>query len=239
MGLWDTPYVDVQFGRAGDTVISGGSGAVGEEWGWGGETGLPHGYRYMDRKESLTLPRPASRRIRRGVWRWRIHRRPNKKQKQTMKTQIEIEVGSESLMVRGPYSDSNNSKYRTLGGKFTDGRWQLPDNETTREKLAELFGSKSELVEVKVPVNHASVFGYGTLQIGGYVLATRRYRDGRVEMPHGVSVASGGFPSSGGSQKSPRVCPDDETVLRLTCRESFANSHGLERFTQGATTVEV
>ena len=156
-----------------------------------------------------------------------------------MKTQIEIAVDEGHISVKGPYSTSNNDTWRKLGGKFTDGRWVIPDNDTSRHEVSNLFGSKSPLVEVAVSDEHPSVFGYGSRQIGGYVLASRRGRDSRVEMPAGVSVVSGSFPSSGGSAKSPAVYATVGTVFRLTCRDSFATAMGLEKFVQTQPTVEI
>jgi antitoxin component HigA of HigAB toxin-antitoxin module len=150
----------------------------------------------------------------------------------TQKTQIEIEVTESGVSVTGPYSESNNTVYRSLGGKFAGGHWTLPDNQTTRETLAELFGTKSEIVEVLVPRDATT--GGKIAQIGGYVLASRRGRDYRVEMPDGVSLAAGHFRSSGGSVKNPSVSLDSDVVFRLSCRWSFAESHGLEIAEQSA-----
>ncbi len=112
--------------------------------------------------------------------------------------QVKIEVIEGTVHVVGPYSTENNDVWRSLGGKFTGGRWVLPDNETTRQKIAAMFGTKSEEVEVLVP-NERLTDGE-IVQIGGYVLAQRRGRDSRVEMPDGVSLAAGYFPSSRASE---------------------------------------
>ena len=89
--------------------------------------------------------------------------------------QVKIEVIEGTVHVVGPYSTENNDVWRSLGGKFTGGRWVLPDNETTRQKIAKMFGAKSEEVEVFVP-NERLTDGE-IVQIGGYVLAQRRGRD--------------------------------------------------------------
>ena len=143
-----------------------------------------------------------------------------------MQTKIEIIEQDNTLRVTGPYSEENNTRWRSLGGKFSGGAWILPDNDTSRETVAELFGTKSEEVDVLVPKSKTS--GYQILQIGGYVLAQRRDRDSRVQMPDGVSLAAGEFSSSGGSRKSPAVCAASDVVFRLRCRKSFADAHGLE-----------
>lgn len=142
-----------------------------------------------------------------------------------MQTSFSVNAGK--IQVSGPFSEKNNTVWRSLGGKFSDGAWSIPDNPSARERIESMFGAKSEIVDVLVPIGHPEVKGSGTLQIGGYVLASRRFRDGRVAMPSGVSLAAGSFPSSGGSVKSPRVSAADDTVFRLSCRASFAAAMNL------------
>ncbi len=140
-----------------------------------------------------------------------------------MQTQITVQDGK--ILVSGPYSETNNARYRAHGGKFAGGNWVLPDNDATRATIAELFGTKSEEVEVLIS---ASALSDGQIvQIGGYVLAQRRGRDYRVQMPDGVALDAGNFRESGGSVKNPRVGIDDDMVFRLRCRKSFAEAHGL------------
>ena len=146
-----------------------------------------------------------------------------------MKTQIEINVTSNGIQVTGPFSAANNTRYRELGGKFQGGSWMLPDNETSRLAVSEMFGSKSELVQVLIPDDIARGGDTGaTVQYCGYVLASRRGRDYRVQMPEGVSLAEGSFPSSGGSMKNPSVNAASGTVYRLICRRSFAEQNNLQ-----------
>lgn len=150
-----------------------------------------------------------------------------------MQTQIQVQDGK--ILIAGPYSEDNNQKWRELGGKFVSGNWVLPDNDTSRSTVAELFGSKSDEVDVLVPANQLS--DGQIVQIGGYVLAQRRARDSRVKMPDGVSLAEGSFRSSGGSVKNPRVSFDYDLVFRLRCRKSFAESNGLSIAPQSNTTM--
>jgi hypothetical protein len=154
-----------------------------------------------------------------------------------MKTQIDISARDGKIAVVGPFSTENNTNWRELGGKFSGGAWLLPDNKTTRETLVELFGAKSELVEVEVPASRAR--GDAIVQIGGYVLAQRRDRDSRVCMPDGVSLLRGRFSASGGSRKSPRVEIDKDVVFRLVCRSSFAEANHLKLAEEAAPIIEV
>ena len=150
--------------------------------------------------------------------------------------QVSICIDGDKVIVQGPYSESNNNAWRALGGKFIQGAgggWHIPDNDTTRLKIVELFGAPANAVEVLVPSDKFE--GYSILQIGGYVLAQRRGRDQRVTMPEGVSLATGEFPSRGGSVKSPTVSEPRDTVFRLACRAEFAARHGLDVATPSQT----
>ena len=142
-----------------------------------------------------------------------------------MNSQISISIDNNTITVVSPYSAANNVVYRNLGGKFADGAWRLTDNDASRARLAELFGVKSDEIDALVS---ADELRGDVHQIGGYVLAERRGRDWGVKLATGVSLASGGFPSSGGSRANPAVSAHSGTVYRLRCRRSFAEAHGLE-----------
>jgi formylmethanofuran dehydrogenase subunit C len=152
-----------------------------------------------------------------------------------MQTTITVEDGK--ISVRGPFSQLNNTRWRELGGKFAGGAWVLPDNDTSREIIRDLFGAKSDIVEVLVPRDATE--GYGILQKGGYVLAQRRSRDSRVEMPDGVSLAAGSFRSGGGSFKSPAVAAESDVVFRLKCRKEWAERMKLEIVVAAASAIEI
>lgn len=138
--------------------------------------------------------------------------------------QTTIEVDGE-LVVTGPFSPDNNEAWRGCGGKFSNGSWRMPDTPANREAIARRFGAKSPLVDVLVEA--AKLRDGSVVQIGGYVLASRRGRDYAVRMPDGVSLESGSFSASGGSVKSPRVCAGSDVVFRLRCRQDFATRVGL------------
>lgn len=153
-----------------------------------------------------------------------------------MNSQISISIDNNTITVVSPYSAVNNVAFRELGGKFADGAWRLPDNDSSRSRLAELFGSKSDEVDALVSADTL----YGDVhQVGGYVLAERRGRDWAVRLATGVSLASGGFPSSGGSRANPSVSAHSGTVYRLRCRRSFAEAHGLEIAPATVTTSSI
>lgn len=149
--------------------------------------------------------------------------------------QTKIEVADGRIMIRGPFSEENNVVWRSLAGKFSGGAWVLPDTDTARAKIAELFGEKSDDVTVVLP--GSKVGGAQIVQIGGYVLASRRGRDCSVQLADGCSLASGQFSSGGGSMKNPRV-GSEAVVYHLTVRRSFAEVNGLEIVTQAAPEAE-
>lgn len=140
--------------------------------------------------------------------------------------QVTINITSDTIVVVGPYSEKNNDTWRSLGGKFRNGAWHLPDNETARTEIAAMFGKRSEDVQALVP---SSILKDGkTIQIGGYVLARRRYRDSPVTLENGVTLARGAFSQRGGSVKSPSISLDSDVIFVLTCRQAFAEANNLE-----------
>lgn len=151
--------------------------------------------------------------------------------------QTQINVTTEGIIIAGPYSAENNDVWRSLGGKFAGGAWIVPDNATSRETVAKLFGAKSDLVDVLIP---SAVTGRGAIaQIGGYVLASRRGRDYAAKLADGVSLAAGRLPASGGSVKNPSVAAGPDVVYRLRCRVSFALENNLEIAGNEPATVEI
>ena len=153
--------------------------------------------------------------------------------------QITITINNDqTITVCGPYSELNNTAYRALGGKYVSPKgWILPDNDTVRAKLAELFGGKSEIVDALVPAD--KIIGTNIVQIGGYVLASRRTRDSQVTMPEGVSLHVGSFARSGGSVKNPRIGDLAGVVFRLSCRQSFAVVRQLELCTPKLSQIDI
>lgn len=152
-------------------------------------------------------------------------------------TQISITISDNRITVSGPYSPSNNEIYRSIGGKFSDGSWSIPDTQNAREQIADLFGTKSDLITVEIPVG--KILDDDIVQIGGYVLASRRGRDSRVLIPEGVTLARGTIPSSGGSVKNPRVDPSADAVFHLVCRKSWADKHGLTPIETTAHSIDI
>ena len=140
-----------------------------------------------------------------------------------MKTQITVVETTEAIAVEVPFSQANNETFRSLGGKFDreSGRWIFPRTETTKKMIAKLFGEESPLSTVEV--TRAAITEIDNQwQHGGYVIATRRERDGSVCTPTGVQLAAGNWARSGGSKANPRVTGTDlriEVVVRRAYAE--------------------
>jgi len=90
------------------------------------------------------------------------------------------------------------------------------DEQKVREKCVLLYGTDGERTAPTCTIRY-SVGGRDghTLSLGGRTLVRRKGRDYRVALGDGVVVLEGGFPSSGGSVKNPRVNAHDGTVLEV------------------------
>ena len=150
----------------------------------------------------------------------------NKPRKSKMKSQIEIVKENEQVLLRAPYSTTNNNAYRARGGKFDRDKaaWIFDDTTATQKMIDDLFGSESPLCRIRLTEREIAEDG-NEWKIGGYVIATRRGRDFRVDSPVGVQLENGQWQSSGGSVKTPRVSGRD-IVVNIVVRRSFAERLG-------------
>lgn len=147
-----------------------------------------------------------------------------------MDIQAEIKVNASEVSIHAPYSDLNNARFRSIGGKFKDKAWRFGNTPVVHTLIEELWGASNNLVEVLVDLDASEdllSYRQGIMQLGGYVLAQRKARDYAATVTDGVLVQAGGFHSSGGSVKYPAVNPLDDTVLSLYVREDFALKHKL------------
>lgn len=147
-----------------------------------------------------------------------------------METQVEISIADGKITVAGPFSGTNNEIYRKIGGKFTDGAWEVPDSQPAREKIAELFGAKSDIVTIAVPADSITENKHhgGRIQVGGYVIASRRHTKSDVTLPRGVIVAVGSLSHRGGSYNYPEVNASADVVFHVNVRRAFAEKSGYE-----------
>ena len=145
-----------------------------------------------------------------------------------MKTQVTITIIKDELCINAPYSAVNNKIYREKGGRFNQRKsvWEFASTSTTEKMISELFGNINDLVETVVKMDQIDIQG-AEWHIGGYKLASRRGRDYNVEIPTGVQLKIGSFPSSGGSMKNPQVAGNVESMV-LICARDFAEKENLE-----------
>lgn len=143
-----------------------------------------------------------------------------------MKPQVKITVQDDTITLDAPYSAVNNEIYRNKSGKYKKGvGWVFPDCRPVRKMLFDLFqwiegcGIKT-LGIADVDCEHhyvRSQWGNSAEYLyKGYVIATRKGRDARAQIPEdGVIIDEGGFPASGGSVKNPSVFPDTGSTFIL------------------------
>jgi len=152
-----------------------------------------------------------------------------KTQRKIMKTQVIITIIKDELCINAPYSAVNNKIYREKGGRFNQRKsvWEFASTSTTEKMISELFGNVNDLVEATVKMDQIDIQG-AEWHIGGYKLASRRGRDYLVEIPTGVQLKNGSFPSSGGSMKNPQVAGNNVESMGLICARDFAERENLE-----------
>ena len=135
-----------------------------------------------------------------------------------MKTKIE----NGKIYVQSDYNRDYIARAKGLQGKWNSPYWVFPEEniDELRELLIDVYGECGGLAE-KAPVTvtvdlDLDEYKYGAeVSIGGFAAVKRRYRDSDVIYADNVMLLKGGFPSSGGSAKNPRVSPDSGTVIRV------------------------
>lgn len=141
-----------------------------------------------------------------------------------MQTQAKITVANDTFEVVSPYSVSNNENFKSVGGKYRDSKWVLPNNPQVEGMLKDMFGLSDTIVEVHISDLDS---GYQTLKVGGYVICSRRGRDEQVQMMPGTYLVAGTLPRSGGSIKNPSVSQPRDAVFSVIVRKDFAEDSGL------------
>ena len=136
-----------------------------------------------------------------------------------MKTKIE----NGKIYVQSDYNRDYISRAKGLQGKWSSPYWVFPEEniDELRELLLDVYGECGDLAEeapvtVTVDLDLDEYKHVGAeVTIGSFVAVRRRYRDSDVIYADNVMLVKGGFPSSGGSVKNPRVYPDSGTVIRV------------------------
>lgn len=141
------------------------------------------------------------------------------------------------LRVSCEYNDDTIASFRSVGGLYdgSNREWVFPaaSRRMAEGEVKRLFGLSEKTVTVQVAslidASGGRTFSGWTdgkqVTLGGYVLATRRFRDGRAELK--APLAAGRIPATGGSTKKPKVNPAPDTVFIIEVREDFAEANGL------------
>jgi len=135
--------------------------------------------------------------------------------------------GKDRVYVTTPYNPVFVQRARELNGTWhaESKRWSFDsrDEASIREVCIAIYGTDGSPVEgplvtvlVRLTDDVGDVFqDTDTLFLLGREVASRRGRDYGVRLGEGVVTRSGGFPSSGGSARNPRLDPLLNTVLEV------------------------
>ena len=144
--------------------------------------------------------------------------------------QIVVAEVVDEINIGSPYSAPNNEEFRVCGGTFerVNDRWHFPRSEATKAMIERLFGDDSgPLVTVEITQKDITEID-NAWQLGGYLVANRRYFDKPVTTYTGVQLAKGAFLRSGGTASAPRVTGTVDLVIHVVVRASFAKREGLK-----------
>lgn len=142
--------------------------------------------------------------------------------------QVMISEEGPLIYVKGPFNGRLNNYYRCRGGIFDEPsrRWILPryqgDGDVPNVSVYRLLrkefgwfpGCKLAVVDIlyKDPIVKETDW---SLHAGGYLLASRRYRDSEVE-EYPFAIPDGSYARYGGSIKNPHVMTESTTVTKWT-----------------------
>lgn len=140
---------------------------------------------------------------------------------------VKLEKSEGKIYTTTTYNATFIKKAKNLQGKWDGEHWVFDEKveNLVREILKEIYGTDGECFTKKVTVE-LELDKYFTvdkqeLKIGDLVIAIRRYRDSEVILKEGAIVVTGGFPSSGGSMKTPRLNAHKDTVIRVEIPETL------------------
>ena len=137
-----------------------------------------------------------------------------------MKTIIE----NGKIKVQSDYNKTYIARAKSIQGRWDAPFWVFPEENINelRELLLDIYGECGDLAgdladETRVTVDiNLDEYGCGSeVTVAGFTAVRRRYRDSDVIFADNVMLVSGGFPSSGGSVRNPRVSPEKGTIIRV------------------------
>jgi hypothetical protein len=107
---------------------------------------------------------------------------------------------------------------RALGGNYnkTANAWyfDVRDESRVRDLLTQYFGLPGEM-PATMRIHASALTTTNEFWVGGRCIASRRFRDGRVNLGANVVVVAGSFSASGGSSNYPRLSPSPDLILEV------------------------
>lgn len=140
---------------------------------------------------------------------------------------VKIEKTETEIKVKAPFNPTFIKKAKGLKGKWDGEYWVLPikTEELVRNLLNEIYGTDGEnhckFVTVDLDLDTYEGNDDHTVKVGELVLVERLRRDSDVVLSKETMIIKGGFPSRGGSTKTPRLEAFKETILRVEIPETI------------------
>lgn len=127
-----------------------------------------------------------------------------------------------TVAVAAPYDPQFPKRAHELGGQWngSDRRWEFSarDEQRVRDLCRTIYGTDgtpTPTVTVQIACGQTNAQYTQELRMLGRRMVYRPARDARVVFGAGVIVLAGGFPSSGGSVKNPRLEFQEGTILEV------------------------
>lgn len=153
---------------------------------------------------------------------------------------MKVIIENKEIKVESPYNKDFIARAKQIQGKWSSPYWVFPEEnrDEVKELLIECYGECGQLGEVDTVTIELNLDTYrderpdSRLKLGSMVLLERKNRDRQPIFAENVILVTGGFKRSGGSWKSPRVAPEEGTVLRVkgvpvTVYSKFKDSKGV------------
>lgn len=136
---------------------------------------------------------------------------------------MKVTVENETIKVNSPYNKSFVAGAKQIQGKWNAPCWVFPEEnkEAVKALLIECYGECGELGTVSTVTVDLDLDTYtegyedGEIRVGSIVVLKRLYRDREVIFSDNAMLINGGFATSGGSVKSPRIAADKNTIVRV------------------------
>lgn len=141
---------------------------------------------------------------------------------------VRIEKKEGRIYTTTPFNGVFVKKAKNLNGKWNGECWVFDEKveNFVKELLIEVYGtdgSYTKTITIDIDLNSYADCKSNTVWLDNLILAQRVYRDSAVKLSENTIIISGGFPSSGGSVKNPRLETYENTVLRVEIPETIYN----------------